>query len=117
MLRSAFERRHLRYCVHTWTSPTKTQAVEQVRRWFAEGMIALEPHDKLRRELLAFEEKWTSAGTLTFGARGSGHDDYVALLLTAAMADASEDPGEGLSRSPFRRPLARGIGQRPVMPF
>jgi hypothetical protein len=25
----------------------------------------------------------------TFGARGNGHDDYVALLITGAMADIS----------------------------
>ena len=60
-----------------------------VRRWLADDLLVLPDHEKLRRQLLAFEEKITPSGALTFGARGAGHDDYVALLLTAAMADAA----------------------------
>ena len=37
---------------------------------------------------LEFEERTSATGAFTFGARGSGHDDYVSLLLTTAMADA-----------------------------
>ncbi len=91
MLASAFSRHGVELRPHPWTAATKPAAVATVRRWFADGTIALPPHEKLRRELLAFEERITASGSFTFGARGSGHDDYVSLLLTAAMAD-----GEGM---------------------
>lgn len=87
MLRAALERRKLSYVVHPWTSTSKPLAVERVRRWLAERVIALPDHKQLRSELLAFEERITPSGAFTFGARGSGHDDYVALLITAAMAE------------------------------
>lgn len=94
MLRNAFEnppeasrRRAMRYVVHPWTTQSKPEAIERVRRWLAEGVVALPPHATLRRELLSFEERITPSGSFTFGARGSGHDDYVALLITAAMAE------------------------------
>lgn len=105
MLESGFARRDLYFEKHDWTSASKPVAVEQLRRLFAERRIALPPlatkaAETLRAELLSFEEKITPTGTLTFGARGSGHDDFVALLLTAMMAigeDGEYRPGE-LSR-------------------
>jgi hypothetical protein len=88
MLRSAFRRRDLDYRVHDWTAPRKQTAVERLRRWLSDGSLILPPHDRMKREMHAFEEKISpSSGGLTYGARGSGHDDYVALLLTCAMAD------------------------------
>lgn len=103
MLSAAFAKRSLRYEVHDWTNASKVEAVERVRRWLAEGTLALPPHERLRRELLAFEERVTPSGAFTFGARGSGHDDYVALLVTAAIADVS---GEIVSRSTAYRYLS-----------
>jgi hypothetical protein len=87
MLEAEFRKSGLRYRIHDWTSASKPAAVERVRRWFQQDQLLLPKHDKLRRELLAFEEKIAPSGQFTFGARGSGHDDFVALLLTAAMAD------------------------------
>jgi hypothetical protein len=87
MLKAAFTKRGLRYFVHDWTNPSKVEAVERVRRWLADGALALPRHEKMRRELLAFTEKITPSGAFTFGPRGTGHDDFVALLITAAMAD------------------------------
>jgi hypothetical protein len=87
MLRSAFTARGLDFTSLPWTASTKPPAVERVRKWFSEGTIQLPEHDALRRELLTFEERIAPSGQFTFGARGSGHDDYVALLITAAMAD------------------------------
>lgn len=95
MLESAFSRHGLAYRVHDWTASSKPEAVERVRRWMADGRLSLPEHDTLRRELLAFEEKITPSGSLTFGARGSGHDDYVSLLITAALAIA----GDGEART------------------
>jgi hypothetical protein len=89
MLGAAFARHGLRFHEHPWTQPDKERAVGSVRRWLADGVLFLPEHEKLRDELLEFEERTTTTGAFTFGARGSGHDDFVALLLTAAMADAS----------------------------
>lgn len=85
-LRSEFRRHRLDLVVHNWTASSKPAAVETVRRWLRDGLLILPEHETLRREMLQFEEKITSQGEYTFAARGSGHDDYVSLLVTAAMA-------------------------------
>jgi hypothetical protein len=100
MMRSALEKRGFAYDVHPWTATSKPLGVERVRRWFADDGIALIEHPKMRAELLAFEERISPSGAFTFGARGSGHDDYVALLITAALAELDGDlrcvgPGAG----------------------
>lgn len=86
-LASLFERKGLRFTSHDWTATSKPRAVETVRRWLADGSLSLPPHEQLRRELLEFEEKLTASGGFRYEARRSGRDDYVALLLTAALAD------------------------------
>lgn len=94
MLRAAFMRHQIRFIEHPWTGPAKERAVSTVRRWLADDLLVLPDHDRLRDELLEFEERATPSGGFTFGARGSGHDDYVALILTAAIADANRSlPG------------------------
>ena len=116
MLSSAFERAGLRYHSHDWTGQSKPLAVEAVRRWLREGTLWLPTSgkgDALKRELLQFEERLTPAGQFTFRGRGTTHDDYVALLLTCALADA--DPG--LPFSPYRRAVPRGMGQSPILPY
>src|SRR5690606_12580975 len=60
---------------------SKERAVAIFRRWLAAGDVLLPPHEKLKSELLAFVERPTPSGGLTFGARGSGHDDYAVLPL------------------------------------
>ncbi len=90
MLKSSFGRHGIKFHELPWASTNKERAVAMLRRWFAEGQILLPEHEKLRHELLSFEEIVRPSGAFTFGARGSGHDDYVALLITAAMADAAD---------------------------
>lgn len=87
MLASAFSRHGLRFVEMPWSAPAKVEAVERVRRWLADGTIGICRHETMRREMLSFEERLTPAGAFTFGARGTGHDDYVALLITAAMVE------------------------------
>lgn len=101
-LSSMFSRRGLRYHVHDWTSASKPPAVAQLRRLVAEHRLALPQHPTLKRELHSFEERITPSGQLTFGARGSGHDDYVSCLVTMCMADLSgslRDSPFGVDRS------------------
>jgi hypothetical protein len=96
--------------------PSKGQCIEantngqELRR---AGKLSTGKGDALKRELLQFEERLTPAGQFTFRGRGTTHDDYVALLLTRALADA--DPG--LPLSPYRRSLPRGMGQFPILPY
>ena len=86
-MESMLKKEGLRLAVYPWTATSKPRAVEIVRRWFADGLIALPPHDRLRAELLGFEERITASGQFTYGARRGGHDDFVALLITAAHAE------------------------------
>lgn len=133
MVGAGFRRNHLRFEEIPWTAPTKERAVGLVRRWLADGLLVLPEHDRLRDELLSFEERVTASGGFTFGARGTGHDDYVALLLTAAMADAAHkipDSPHGGSRwfraltsetfsdqaETFARFQRFGSGHRPTSP-
>lgn len=90
-LSALFEEKGLRFRAHDWTATSKPRAVETVRRWLADGLISFCEHAKLRRELLEFEEKITSAGTFRYEARGGGKDDYVALVVTAAMVELAGD--------------------------
>jgi len=86
MLKSAFERRRLRFHEHVYSPESKSSAIEHTRRWLKEAMLSVYDHPKLRAEFHAFTSRPTPGGGFTFGARGSGHDDYVALVLTAALA-------------------------------
>lgn len=86
MLQSAFQKRGLGYVVHDWTNANKLTAVETLRRRFKEGSISIAPSEPMRRELLAFEERITPSGAITFAGRKE-HDDHVALLITALIAD------------------------------
>ncbi len=87
MLKDAFARCGVLFRELAWTSASKPRAVARLRRWLIDGRLALPPHDALKRELLSFEERITPGGDFTFGARGNGHDDFVSLLITIAMAD------------------------------
>jgi hypothetical protein len=113
-LASLFRKAELSYHSHPYTASSKPDAVAQVRSWLRDRRIALPNHDKMRRELLEFEERITPSGTFTFGARGSGHDDYACLLLTAALADVDG----ALRDSPYRhgsRKAEIAPGQRPLI--
>jgi hypothetical protein len=90
-LRDAFRRVGLSFRAHNWTEGSKIEAVARLRRWLAdEQLIIAVPHEKMRQELLDFEEVIDArTGQLKFGARGRKHDDFVATLITACMADLS----------------------------
>ncbi len=90
-LESACKKFGVSYKQVTWSNTSKSTAIATLRRWMRARMIAIEPGpegEALRQELLGFEEKLAPSGVLTFGARRGGHDDRVALLINAAMAEA-----------------------------
>jgi hypothetical protein len=75
-----------------WTSEKKEAAVGRVREWLREDMLVIvenEHSERMRTELLSFEEKISPKGALTFKARRGGHDDYAMLIMLAALADLS----------------------------
>lgn len=106
-LESELRKKRLRFHSHTWTAQSKQQAVTLVRRWLSSGVLSIEPHEPMRRELLGFEEVVSPAGMLTFGARGGHHDDFVALLITLAHCELN--PQTALQRSPMKRAPVRGL--------
>jgi hypothetical protein len=107
MLRAAFKRHGLRFFEHPWTASNKERGVATLRRWLADGLLILPSNVDLRDELLSFEEKSTQSGGFSFGARGDGHDDFVSLLITAAIADAERAlPGSPLHKMRMRDALA-----------
>lgn len=86
-LGSEFSRYRLHFVPLTWTNPSKIEAVTLLKRKFAERTLSLPDRPKLRRELASYAERITASGSITYSARGTGHDDEVALLVTAAMAE------------------------------
>ena len=96
-LASAFANAGFRYVAHAWTQPMKERAVEHVRGWLADGVLALPRHERMRKELLSFEEKIAPSGALTFRGRAGGHDDFAMLVVLAALVDIEEGlPGSTL---------------------
>ncbi len=90
-LESACKKHGVTYKQLIWSNTSKGGAIATLRRWMRSRMIAVEPGpegEALRQELLSFEERLSPAGVMTFGARRGGHDDRVALLINAAMAES-----------------------------
>ena len=96
-LASAFGEQGYPFYPHTWTAPMKEAAVQRVRQWLRDGTLVLPRHERLRRELLSFEEKFSPTGALTFRGRQGGHDDFAMLIVLAGIVDI----GRGLSGSPL----------------
>lgn len=93
-LEPLFAGQGLRFASLAWSAPSKLQAVTRLRSWLRDGQIILpRPSDgdaaaRLAQELAAFQERLSPSGTVVFGGRTGVHDDHVAVLVTAAMADA-----------------------------
>jgi len=112
-LASAFASRGIRYVSHAWTQPRKEAAVQRARAWLSDRCVAFR-HERMKRELLAFEERLAPSGSLVFRGRSGGHDDYAMLLVLAAHVDMSPETG-GLPGTPdlafARRARAERIEQ------
>ena len=84
-LGAIFQRYGFQFRSIAWTNPNKIEAISWMLRLFREKTIGLQPHAGLRTELLNFREKLQPSGATTYEGRKS--DDYVALLITAGLAD------------------------------
>jgi hypothetical protein len=102
-LASAIGKHGIPFMAHSWTAPLKERAVERVRQWLRDDLLCLPKHDKLKSELLAFEERIAPSGALTFRGRQGGHDDFAMLVMLAALVDIEG----GLPGSPLHRPIRR----------
>jgi hypothetical protein len=104
-LASAIGKYGLPFIAHSWTAPLKERAVERVRQWLRDGALSLPVFDKLKKELLAFEERIAPSGALTFRGRQGGHDDHAMLVMLAALVDIEgQIPGSPLAPRP-RQPF------------
>jgi len=90
-LASVFHGRGIRYVAHDWTAPLKERAVERVRQWLRDGVLVLPgSHERMRKEMLAFQEKISPSGALTFRGRSGSHDDYSMLVVLAGLLDVEQ---------------------------
>src|SRR5690606_3839768 len=102
-LGSEFMRHGLQFREIAWTNENKREAVTRLKRLFAEESIVLPDRPELRRELASYTERITPSGSITYSARGTGHDDEVSLLLTFAMGELERlIPGSPLHFAPGR---------------
>jgi hypothetical protein len=88
LLEAAFQRHGLPYRSIPWTNTSKGDAVAWLGRKLRERQIRFDGNglgQQLKKELLGFREKVMPSGTITWDGRES--DDFVALCLTAGMAD------------------------------
>ncbi len=102
LLQSAYAQHGIAYVPLTWTAENKIRAIERVRRWLAEETLILPPNDKLKRQLLSYQEKITASGFITFDGRNG--DDFTALCVTCALAELEGVlPASPLYRDPTPR--------------
>lgn len=95
---ASFRHNGLRFEVLPWTAPSKVEAVNHFRRMLNDETIVLPVDDELRKEFGTYQERLNQSGTFSYGAKSGRHDDRVAVVLTACMADLSGD----LRGSPYR---------------
>lgn len=95
---ASFRHNGLRFEALPWTAPSKVEAVNHLRRMLNDETIVLPVDDELRKEFASYQERLTTSGTFSYGAKTGRHDDRVAVVLTACMADLSGD----LRGSPYR---------------
>lgn len=81
MLGGAFQQNGFVFHKIHWGGENKREAVTRLKRMFAEESIILPDRPKLRKELGSYVERITTSGNITYSARGTGHDDEVAILL------------------------------------
>lgn len=104
---SELSKRGLRFEEHSWTAPTKNDAMVRLRQLIRDRILVVSPElgpeaDAIVGEARTFVETITPSGSISFGARGRAHDDRIMTLLLAARVDT-----EGRLRGSPLRPTHR----------
>jgi len=81
-----FKQAGLTFWEHTWSLGSKRTAVDHIERWMRSNDLLLCESPKLKLQLQQYRERITKNGDLTYSGSGP-HDDYVQVLMTAAMAN------------------------------
>lgn len=97
MAKRELRRFGITYTELKWTNESKARAVYRLRQLMADFALVLPNHEKLIAECLAFQERVSPSGVVTFNARGAGKDDHCDLLLDAVLAEYERQlPGSQL---------------------
>ncbi|HEX7604997.1 MAG TPA: hypothetical protein VF316_25445 [Polyangiaceae bacterium] len=88
-LSALFMARGMYFTSLSWTQPSKQTAAERTRFFLREKRLALPNNPTLAAQLVAFEERISPSGSLTFSGKrgGTSTDDLAMLALLAARAD------------------------------
>jgi len=90
-LAAEFQKHGIVYESKAWNQENKSEALSRVKNLFRDGQVIIEAGAdaaKVRNELVQLQEKPTSSGGVTIGARRGGHDDRAAIVLNAGILDA-----------------------------
>lgn len=90
MLSHALMARGFRFVELPWTNNSKIESVRRLREHLAKRSLILPERAKLKKEMLGYAERITASGAITYSARGTGHDDEMALLMTLASAELEQ---------------------------
>ena len=70
----------------SWTSETKHEAVTLLKREMSDKKLIICECERMRKELVSYQQKAQPGGAFKYAARGKRHDDVISLLINAAMA-------------------------------
>lgn len=84
-LKMLFGAHGLTYWEHTWTAPTKREAVDLLESWLRDEILLIPNLAILKRQLSEYKERISRTNEITYGGTGPT-DDYVQTLMTGAMA-------------------------------
>jgi hypothetical protein len=102
-LQAEFQKHGIIYQSMTWDQGAKIEGLSRAKNLFRDKTIIIEAGPdaaKVRAELVQLQEKPTSAGGVSIGARRGGHDDRAALIINFGILDSLEGAFHG---SPIER--------------
>jgi hypothetical protein len=96
----------IRFIPYAWTNASKEEAIGTIRRMVREGSLSIEPHQKLRAEMLGLKFRITRSGVTDYRTHGK---DLVSSLISIAhylndpdAAGLSDQTARPLTGTPFR---------------
>ncbi|MBN1605073.1 MAG: hypothetical protein JW940_00485 [Polyangiaceae bacterium] len=101
LLQTELPKHGLSYYSMPWSNLNKGEAVRRARRLMSDKVLWLpQADDRMRRQLLGFQERLSPSGNITYS--GKGHDDRVSLVLLAAHLEQTKQlPWVGRGERPL----------------